>query len=67
MRRAGRLIVRHVELKVALGELIFLIRISGAGKSTCAKAGLGLTDIDGGTVERTHAPEIDAFPQRPMV
>ena len=64
VRRAGRWIVRHVELKVARGELVFLIGANGAGKSTCAKAALGLIDIDEGTVERAPALEVGYVPQR---
>ena len=48
VRRAGRWIVRHVDLKVERGELVFVIGANGAGKSTCVKAALGLIDIDEG-------------------
>ena len=64
VRRAGRWIVRHVDLKVERGELVFLIGANGAGKSTCVKAALGLIDIDEGTVERAPALEIGYVPQR---
>ena len=64
MRRAGRWIVRHVDLKVERGELVFVIGANGAGKSTCIKAALGLIDIDEGTVERAPALEIGYVPQR---
>ena len=64
VRRAGRWIVRHVDLKVSRGELVFVIGANGAGKSTCAKAALGLIDIDEGTVERAPALEIGYVPQR---
>ena len=64
VRRAGRWIVRHVDLKVERGELVFLIGANGAGKSTCVKAALGLIDIDEGAVERAPALEIGYVPQR---
>ena len=64
VRRAERWIVRHVDLKVARGELVFLIGANGAGKSTCAKAALGLIDIDEGTVERASDLEVGYVPQR---
>ena len=64
VRRAGRWIVRHVDLKVSRGELVFVIGANGAGKSTCVKAALGLIDIDEGTVERAPALEIGYVPQR---
>lgn len=64
VRRASRWIVRHVDLEVARGELVFLIGANGAGKSTCAKAVLGLIGIDEGTVERTPSLEVGYVPQR---
>ena len=64
VHRAGRWIVRHVDLEVARGALVFLIGANGAGKSTCAKAALGLIDIDEGTVERVPSMEIGYVPQR---
>ena len=64
VRRAGRWIVRHVDLKVERGELVFVIGANGAGKSTCVKAALGLIDIDEGTVERAPGLEIGYVPQR---
>ena len=64
VRRAQRWIIRHVDLKVARGEMVFLIGANGAGKSTCAKAALGLIDFDEGTVERAPSLEIGYVPQR---
>ena len=64
VRRVGRWIVRHVDLEVARGELVFLIGANGAGKSTCAKAVLGLTDIDEGVIKRAPAVEVGYVPQR---
>ena len=64
VRRAGRWIVRHVDLAVGRGQLVFLIGANGAGKSTCAKAVLGLIGIDEGTVERSPALAVGYVPQR---
>ena len=64
VRRGDRWIIRHVDLKVVRGELVYLIGANGAGKSTCAKAVLGLIETDEGTVERTPSAEIGYVPQR---
>ena len=64
VRRAGRWIVRHVDLEVGRGQLVFLIGANGAGKSTCAKAVLGLIGIDEGTVELAPALAVGYVPQR---
>ncbi len=64
VRRGERWIVRHVDIKVVRGELVYLIGANGAGKSTCAKAVLGLIDIDEGTVKRAPSLEVGYVPQR---
>ena len=64
VRRGERWIIRHVELSVDRGQLIYLIGANGAGKSTCAKAILGLLDIDEGSIDRTPALEVGYVPQR---
>ena len=64
VRRGEGWIVRDVDLKVGRGELVFLIGANGAGKSTCAKAVLGLIEIDEGTVERAEPLEVGYVPQR---
>lgn len=64
MRRAGRWIFRNVDLEVGRGELVFLIGGNGAGKTTCAKAVLGLVRIDEGLVERAHGLKVGYVPQR---
>ena len=64
VRRGERWIVRDVDLKVGRGELVFLIGANGAGKSTCAKAVLGLTEIDEGIVERLESLAVGYVPQR---
>ena len=64
VRRGKRWIIRHVDLKVVRGELVYLIGANGAGKSTCAKAVLGLIETDEGTVERAPSLEVGYVPQR---
>ena len=64
VRRSERWIIRHVDVQVPRGALVYVIGANGAGKSTCAKAVLGLIEIDEGAVER--APDVTAgyVPQR---
>jgi zinc transport system ATP-binding protein len=64
VRRGERWIIRHVDLTVDRGQLIYLIGANGAGKSTCAKAILGLLAIDEGSIERTPALKVGYVPQR---
>ena len=64
VRRGDRWIFRHVQLKVNRGELVYLIGANGAGKSTCAKAILGLIGIDEGIVERSPSIGVGYVPQR---
>ena len=65
--RGERWIIRHVDLKVVRGELVYLIGANGAGKSTCAKAVLGLIDTDEGAIERAPSLEVGYVPQRLLV
>ena len=64
VRRAERWIIRHVDLQVLRGELVYIIGANGAGKSTCAKAVLGLIDLSEGRVERSPSLEVRYVPQR---
>ena len=64
VQRGERWIFRHVQLTVNRGELVYLIGANGAGKSTCAKAVLGLIEIDGGIVERPPSIGVGYVPQR---
>ncbi|MCY4487328.1 MAG: metal ABC transporter ATP-binding protein [Deltaproteobacteria bacterium] len=64
VRRGERWIIRHVDLKVTRGELVYLIGANGAGKSTCLKAVLGLLDVDEGHVARAPSLEVGYVPQR---
>ena len=64
VHRGERWLIRHVDLEVERGALVYLIGANGAGKSTCAKAILGLIEIDEGTVERAPSIEMGYVPQR---
>ena len=64
VRRGERWLIRHVDLEVPRGELVYLIGANGAGKSTCAKSILGLIDIDEGTIERAPGLAVGYVPQR---
>ena len=67
VKRGGRWIIRHVDLKVARGEAVYLIGANGAGKSTCVKAVLGLIDITEGQVARAPSLQVGYVPQRLQV
>ena len=64
MRRADRWIIRHVDLQVLRGQLVYVIGGNGAGKSTCAKVVLGLLEIDEGSIERAPSLAVGYVPQR---
>ena len=64
VRRGERWIFRHVDLTVERGALVYLIGANGAGKSTCAKAVLGLIETDEGTIELAPGMEVGYVPQR---
>ena len=64
VRRSERWIIRHVDVQVPRGALIYVIGANGAGKSTCAKAVLGLIEIDEGAVERAPDVTVGYVPQR---
>ena len=64
VRRGTRWIIRHVDLRVPRGQLVYLIGGNGAGKSTCAKAVLGLIDVDEGAIERAPSLAVGYVPQR---
>ena len=67
VRRGERWIIRHVDLKVTRGEMVYLIGANGAGKSTCVKAVLGLIDVAEGQVTRAPSLEVGYVPQRLQV
>ena len=64
VHRGARWIIRHVDLTVEPGSLVYLVGANGAGKSTLAKALLGLIEIDEGTVDRAPSIEMGYVPQR---
>ena len=64
VRRSERWIIRHVDVEVPRGALVYVIGANGAGKSTCAKALLGLIAIDEGAVERAPDVGVGYVPQR---
>ncbi|MDD9991193.1 MAG: metal ABC transporter ATP-binding protein [Rhodospirillales bacterium] len=64
VRRSERWIIRHVDVQVPRGALVYVIGANGAGKSTCAKALLGLIEIDEGAVERESGVAVGYVPQR---
>ncbi|MCE2461107.1 MAG: metal ABC transporter ATP-binding protein [Pseudomonadales bacterium] len=67
VRRQGRWIIRHVDLEVFRGKLVYLIGANGAGKSTLAKSVLGLIDIDEGSIDRAPSLKVGYVPQRLQV
>ena len=64
VRRAERWVIRHVDLRVGRGELVYLIGANGAGKSTFAKAVLGLIEISEGNIDRAPSLRLGYVPQR---
>ena len=64
VRRGERWIIRHVDLNVEHGQLVYLIGANGAGKSTFAKAVLGLIDISEGSIVRAPSIQMGYVPQR---
>lgn len=64
IRRAHRWLIRHVDVSVSRGQLVYIIGANGAGKSTSAKAILGLIDIDEGTIDRKSDLSVGYVPQR---
>ena len=67
VRRQGRWIIRHVDLEVFRGKLVYLIGANGAGKSTLAKSVLGLIDINEGSIDRAPSLKVGYVPQRLQV
>lgn len=64
VRRGGRWIARHVDLSVRAGEIVTVIGPNGSGKTTAAKALLGLIAPDEGRVKRKPGLVVGYVPQR---
>ena len=62
--RGDRWIFRHVDVTVKRGALVYLIGANGAGKSTCARAVLGLMETDEGRIDRAPSIGVGYVPQR---
>lgn len=62
--RGGRWIIRGIDVAVHRGEIVTLIGPNGGGKTTTAKALLGLIQADAGSVERARNLRIGYVPQR---
>jgi zinc transport system ATP-binding protein len=65
--RGGRWLIRNVDISIHRGEIVTLIGPNGGGKSTTAKALLGLLRIDEGAVERAAGLRTGYVPQRMLV
>lgn len=61
--RAGRWLVRHVDMTVRRGEIVTIIGPNGSGKSTCVKALLGLVDVDEGSAMIAKGVRVGYVPQ----
>ncbi|WP_084174544.1 zinc ABC transporter ATP-binding protein ZnuC [Afifella pfennigii] len=64
IRRGDRWLVRGVDLSVARGEIVTLIGPNGGGKTTSAKAILGIVKPDEGEVRRKPGLAVGYVPQR---
>jgi zinc transport system ATP-binding protein len=64
VRRAGRWLVRGVDLAVRPGEIVTVIGPNGGGKTTLLKTMLGLVVADEGTVSRRPGLTVGYVPQR---
>lgn len=67
VRRAGRWLVRGVDLTVRRGEIVTLIGPNGSGKSTTAKTAIGVLRPDEGKVERIPRLTVGYVPQKVSV
>ncbi|MGI9412647.1 MAG: ATP-binding cassette domain-containing protein [Hyphomicrobiales bacterium] len=67
IHRGGRWLLRNVDLSVQRGEIVTLIGPNGSGKTTCAKALLGLLACDEGEAWIAKGARIGYVPQRFVV
>lgn len=63
IHRAGRWLVRGVDLAVEPGKIVTLIGPNGSGKSTAAKMALGIISPDEGTAHRQEGLTVGYVPQ----
>ncbi|MCY0094285.1 metal ABC transporter ATP-binding protein [Hoeflea ulvae] len=64
VERAGRWLVRGVDLAVSQGEIVTLIGPNGSGKSTTAKMALGVMKPDAGSAQRAPGLKVGYVPQK---
>ena len=64
VERAGRWLVRGVDLSIRKGEIVTLIGPNGSGKSTTAKMALGVLKPDEGTAARDPRLRVGYVPQK---
>ncbi len=62
--RSGRWLVRDISLDVRRGEIVSLIGPNGGGKTTTAKALVGIHTIDAGSVFRPPGTVVAYVPQK---
>jgi zinc transport system ATP-binding protein len=62
--RAGKWLVRGVNLSVDAGEIVTLIGPNGSGKSTTAKMTLGILEPNEGSVSRRKGLSVSYVPQK---
>lgn len=62
--RAGRWLVRGIDLCVRSGEIVTIIGPNGSGKSTTAKTAIGVIKPDEGQVMRTDGLKVGYVPQK---
>jgi zinc transport system ATP-binding protein len=67
LRRHGAVVLDHVDIAIAAGEILSLIGPNGAGKSTLVKVLLGLVAPDSGRVTRRPGLRIGYSPQQLVV
>ncbi|WP_024587956.1 metal ABC transporter ATP-binding protein [Aliihoeflea sp. 2WW] len=64
VQRAGRWLVRGVDMDIRPGEIVTLIGPNGSGKSTTAKTAIGLMKPQEGTVTRRSGLRVGYVPQK---
>jgi zinc transport system ATP-binding protein len=67
IERAGRWLVRGVDLSIRAGEIVTLIGPNGSGKSTTAKLALGVLQTSEGSVTRRAGLKTAYVPQKVVI